>query len=353
MNDLDLDPQMEGRLRHTFETVADATPIDDTPWTRVQREADGRTGPARWLVAVAAALLLVVGTVGVWWVATRPSSAPVADEAQPRVPLTTSPPPIDPPAPVAPEGEEYPIERTGPISDFDPAVFGWDQVVDASSLRYWRTADAALFSFRTVTAQSDAVVEWSCNGQSFDQSAGMGCGSSLEMSVRPNEGTSWQGPDGRDGRGLWRWANVPAETDFVQYRVGDLVLWQRPVDGMAAFPAATQTNDGVHATAYRADGAVLARVDPATTDAAARRANELFPELIDRSVLDDARQQEAVEGVTREFAACLRGLDVDVVGANGETLTAHPAAGQEIERAWQACLAATQEWLDDFVAEHS
>lgn len=354
MNDLDLDSQLEGRLRHTFETVAAATPIDDTPWSRVRREAEGRPSPARWLVAAAAALLLVVGAVGVWWVATRPSSAPVADEPQPRVPLTTAPPPIDPPAPVAPEGEEYPIERISLPGGLDARALGQLQMVDASSFRFWSTSDATLFAFRSVGLQSDTVMEWLCDGQlNSDGGTSMGCGSALELSVRQNWGSSWEQPDGQPGHGIWQWSNVPADTDFVQYRVGDLVMWQRPVDGMASFPAASESNRGVVAIAYRADGAVLARVDEVTANAESLRANELFPELGDGSALDDERQQEAADGVTREFAACLRSMEVPVIGPAGDTPMAHPVAGQDMEPAWQACLVTTQEWLDDFVAEHS
>jgi hypothetical protein len=305
VNDLDLDSQLEGRLRHTFETVAAATPIDDTPWSRVRREAEGRPSPARWLVAAAAALLLVVGAVGVWWVATRPSSAPVADEPQPRVPLTTAPPPIDPPAPVAPEGEEYPIERISLPGGLDARALGQLQMVDASSFRFWSTSDATLFAFRSVGLQSDTVMEWLCDGQlNSDGGTSMGCGSALELSVRQNWGSSWEQPDGQPGHGIWQWSNVPADTDFVQYRVGDLVMWQRPVDGMASFPAASESNRGVVAIAYRADGAVLARVD--VPDLIATIQRESFDWFLEQGLAETFRDISPDQGLHRDPAARAR-----------------------------------------------
>lgn len=266
----------------------------------------------------------------------------------------TAPPPIDPPAPVAPQGEEYPIQRVDPAGGVDPVALPLMMLVDASSMRQWQTADAKLFAFHSIAMQSDEVVEVSCDGQlGPGGTVSTGCGTTLEMSIRQNTGTSWQQTDGQPGRGTWQWSNVPVDTDFVQYRVGDLVLWQRPVDGMAAFPAVSETDDGVVAVAYRADGAVLARVDRATDEAAMRRFDELFPELRDLSRLDGQEWKEASDGVTREFAACLRESGVSVQGADGATPVARPAAGRSIEPSWQSCLAAAQGWLDGFVASHS
>ena len=353
MNNTDVGPQLERRLRHAFDFVAAATPIDDAPWPQVRREAERPRGPTRVLVASAAALLLVVGVAGVWEVAVRTEPAPGADLQQ-RVPLTTAPPLIDPPAPVTPEGKEYPIERIDHDATMLSGVAGLLPLVDGSSLRYWRTPEATVFSFRSVALQSDEVVELSCAGQTFGDGSGAGCGLTLSMVVRQHIGSSWEQTDGQPGRGIWRWSNVPADTDFVQYRVGELVMWQHPIDGMAAFPAVSESNRGVVAVAYRADGAVLATADEASDREALRRVESLFPELSDQPRLDDAGLAAAHDGIIREFAACLRDLGVVVgaVGDDGATLVAQSEPDQDLDPAWQACITATQSWLDAFVAAY-
>jgi hypothetical protein len=355
MNQLDVDPQLERRLHQAFDFMAAATPIDDAPWVQVRREVERPRRTGRGLVAAAAALLLLAGAVGVWRVADREAPAATADLQQ-RTPLSTAPPPIDPPTPVMPEGEEYPIERIGHGAMELSGVAGLLSLVDESSLRYWRTRDATVFTVRSIAFQSDEVVELSCVGQQLRAGASATCGATPSLLVRQHVGWSlWEQTDGQPGRGTWSWSSVPADTDFVQFRVGELVLWQRPTDGMAVFPAVSETNLGAVAVAYRADGAVLATVDDASDRESTRRAAAMFPELIDRSQLDDATFVTARDGVIREFAACLRsrGVVVESMGGNGGELVAQPEPDEDIEPAWQACIVATQIWLDDFVADRT
>lgn len=354
MNQLDVDPQLERRLRQAFDSIAAATPIDDAPWLQVRREVERPRRTGRGLVAAAAALLLLVGAVGVWRVADREAPAATADLQQ-RTPLSTAPPPIDPPAPVMPEGEEYPIERIEFGVTELSGMAGLVPLVDESSLRYWRTSDVTVFSFRSVAFLSDEVVELSCVGQQFGDGVSAGCGATPSLVVRQHVGSLWEQADGQPGRGTWRWSNVPADTEFVQYRVGELVLWQQPIDGMAVFPAVSETNLGAVAVAYRADGAVLATVNEASDRESIRRAEAMFPELSDQSQLDDSALASARDGVIREFVACLRnrGVVVGTLGDNGGELVAQPAPDQDIEPAWQACLTTTQSWLDDFVADRT
>ena len=58
------------------------------------------------------------------------------------------------------------------------------------------------------------------------------------------------------------WANVPAETDFVQLASGDVRMWQRPVDGIVVFPATEQELAVLRALASKSQVKVLSTLAP-------------------------------------------------------------------------------------------
>lgn len=337
MTDLDIDPELEARLRRTMRVVADGTPIDTTPWGRVVREHEPRQ-TVRLAGAAAAVLLVGASAVGLWRVATRPEA-------------------VDTSSPVAPQGEEYPIERIPEPVLPRVAALAHNKssnglVADGSSFKYWTTADVAVaFAYRSINVQGDHVVELSCIGQQeSDGGAGYLCTPTIETRARPNVESTWDPSNGPAGSGFWRWANVPATTDFVQYRLGSLVLWQRPLDGEVIFPSNMGNPVSVVATAYRADGAVLQVVSaqmPVVDFEAAH------PELYQQSRLSEAEQVDALSGVQQQLMACLSGNGIMISGDAGAPVLATPPAGQDIEPAWQACITEAQHWLDAYVAEHT
>lgn len=352
MIDLEDDPALDDRLRRAFSTIANATVINDVLQDGSARVR--RTWPQRTLSA-AAALLLVATAMGLWQLNSR-STRPKATSALPRPPLVVPPPLIVPPTPVLPQGSEYPIERVpafplGSTADGGP-------VIDGSTIEYSQTADARQYRYRTLDVQGDYVVERSCVGTIVpDTSAPSetitsgGCGNTLESSLRPFTGSFWQEEDGKVGSGYWRWYNLPADTEFVQYRSGDLTLWQRPIDRLVLFPSGSA--ESAEAVAYRSDGAVLAMVDDATLASAAESAAEFFADLHREPQLDSADVELARAGVQSRFAACLEGRDVALTTSGGFQRVALPHNGDDMEPVWQACLVDAQGWLDDFIADHS
>lgn len=353
MIDLEVDPVLDARLRRTFSAIAAATPFDDEAWNSGVREE--RSRPTRLLAIAASVALLTAGAVGVWKVDSRSGSTEPANTL-PRPPLVVPPPMIVPPTPVTPEGAEYPIER---VPAFELGLIESEgPVVDGVSIGYSQTADSNQYRYRTLDVQGDYVVERSCFGalvpDATDPSetvTGVVCGNTIDSSIRPNIGSLWQEKDGQSGSGFWRWTNVPSGTDFVQYRSGDLILWQHPLDGYVHFPAGSPAEP--EAVAYRADGAILGTVNEATVAAANEEAAAYFAELNEGRQLDVEKNQEARDGVQDQFAACLAGHGIIFRVSGGYQRVAHPAFGEDMEPAWQACLIDAQHWLDAFIDVHS
>lgn len=352
MIDLEHDPVLESRVRRALEAVANSTAVDEGPWDESARVERTRTPR---LMTVAAALLVVAGAVGVWQLTTR--TAPTGPTSSlPRPPLVAPPPPIVPPKPAAPEGTEYPIRRVPPFELGRVADGG--PVINGSSLGYSQTADATQYTYRTLDVQGDYVVERSCVSaivpdvtRPSEVITGTGCTNTLESSLRPHTGTLSQHMDGQPESGFWRWSNVPPDTDFVQFRSGELLLWQRPIDGYVHF--ATGSPDSANAVAYRADGAVLAIVDAATVAAAGEVATEFFADLNRDSRIGSADVELARNGVQVQFARCLESRGVVLESSGEYQRVAFPRNGDDIEPAWQACLVDSQRWLDAFIDDHS
>lgn len=352
MIDLEVDPVWEARVRRTFSAIAAVTPVGDVSWTANVRVE--RLSPTRLLAVAASVVLLTAGAVGVWKVSSRSGSTEPANTL-PRPPLVVPPPMIVPPTPVLPEGTEYPIRRV-PAFELGSTSNG-GPVIDGSMIGYSQTADATQYSYRTLDVQGDYVVERSCVSALVpdvstpaDVITATGCANTLESSLRPYTGAFSQQEDGHPANGFWRWSNVPADTDFVQYRSGELLVWQRPIDGHVHFPAGTA--ESPEAVAYRADGAVLATVDAVAVAAAEEGAAEFFADLHRESRLDLADVELARDGVQDRFAQCLTSRNVDLKSSGKYERVAFPRDGN-IEPAWQACLADAQQWLDAYIDAHS
>lgn len=343
MTDLDIDPVMEARLRHTMRVVADGTPIDTTPWERVVREREPRRA-ARVVGAAAAAVLVGAASVGIWHVATRPEATQPAT-----VTPSSAPPLIVPSAPVPPKGDGYLIVRG------DLAVMPLDMrtglVLDGSS--YLRSTDPAMrFGYRTIELEGDRVIELRCEGQHALGDTGFGCQRSSDVGEGPMVGAFWSEADGQPIVGTWAWSNVPANTDYVQFQIGSTEVWQRPINSQVIFPTLSERPGNGVATAYRADGAVLAVVTTHASEVATQAFLAAHPELARRSLADD-RQAAARMGVQQQLLECLPTHSVAVSGTVGNTMLADPGPGQDIEPAWQTCIADAQDWLDEYVAQHT
>ncbi|MCU1399999.1 MAG: hypothetical protein JWN62_3108 [Acidimicrobiales bacterium] len=311
-----------------------------------------------------AAIIALVVTMSVRddQVAPLNSSGPTA--TQPFVaPTTTAPPPIVPAAPVVPQGVEYPIESIDPI-DVGLGTPVTPLVLDQRSLRFWKTADATLFAVRTIDVSDDRASDGRCAG-TVDMKVltpgaapvvngwGYGCGPAWLEALVPLVGGGWDQPDGGIGHGTWLWRNVPPDTDFVEYRSGDLVLWQRPLGGMASFPATSEnlTRD-THAIAYRADGAVLATLDDASVRTAFEAAREAVPGWMTGSQLPADLVDDGTKVATAAFTECLQtaGAVISSVDTGGVVDLPDGAAGNAV---WLGCLGPAQDALDAYAAEHA
>lgn len=353
MIDLEVDPVLDARLRRAFNAIAAVTPVGDVSWTANVRVE--RSSPTRLLAVAASVVLLAAGAVGVWKVSSRTGPTEPANTL-PRPPLVVPPPMIVPPTPVTPEGTEYPIER---VPAFELGLIESEgPVVDGVSIGYSQTADSSQYRYRTLDVQGDYVVERSCFGALLSDATnpsetvtGVGCGNTVESSVRPNIGSLWQQEDGQSGIGFWRWTNVPSGSDFVQYRSGDLIFWQHPLDGYVHFPVGSPAEP--EAVAYRADGAILGTVNAATVAAANEEAAAYFSELNEGRQLDGEKNQEARDGVQDQFAGCLASHGITFRVSGGYQRIADPPTGEDIDPVWQVCLVDAQQWLDVFIDVHS
>jgi hypothetical protein len=61
------------------------------------------------------------------------------------------------------------------------------------------------------------------------------------------------------GRDFWSWVGVPSDATYVVYTAGDTVQWQRPLSGIAAFPATAAHKASV--IAIEGTGRTLAAAD--------------------------------------------------------------------------------------------
>ncbi len=359
MIDQDIDPQLEARIRRTLSVIATTTPIDDLELT-VRRADASRLR----LVTIAAALIVVVGVGGLYVIATRLAAVEPAAVTSPavRLPTTTSPPPIVPPAPVAHQGEEYPIERMKPgaIPKLGGLLsLGVDTIVEASSTRFWKTADAEFFAFRTIGIEGDNVVDYRCAGELSDGGGwGGGCSSAASLAYQPAVGGSWSELDGQpgSGSGMWSWSSVPGDTDFVQYRSRNLVFWQHPVDGFAAFPATSADSAAdVSAIAYRSDGAVLAVVDAAATYAGAVAEQLALGATRQSSHLPEALVSPAQSLAVTSFSDCLTasGATLEPSDDVGTVKIATIGVGSDVDTVWVGCISVAQTALADYVAAHT
>lgn len=354
---------LDEQLRAVIDTAATPIGRNEIGATLAVPQARRRLMPVAAISIGIAAVVALVVTISVRedQVAPFNSSGPTA--TRPFVPpTTTAPPPIVPPLLVSPEGDEYPIERiTAPEVGLGTLVT--PLVVDQRSFRFWKTADATLFTVRTLTVESDRVSDGRCAGtvdlrvvtageDPVVNGWGYGCGPAWVESVMPLVGGGWDQPDGGVGHGTWRWCNVPPDTDFVQYRSGELVLWQRPVDGMASFPSTSEyPTRGTTATAYRADGAVLGTADDASMAAGSDVAKAAAPGWMDGSQLPDDLVQDGTHEAFTAFTGCLSsaGAIVSSIETGGTVDLPDGPAGDGV---WLGCIGPAQVALDAFVAAH-
>ncbi|MCW2749480.1 MAG: hypothetical protein JWR83_590 [Aeromicrobium sp.] len=318
-------------------------------------------------VAVAGVVVLVVAMA----VRTEQSATNSADVSVPTtvafVPPTTSvPAPIVPPAPVAPMGDEYPIARVAGV-DFGGVSLGTgDLIIDGRSVMVWRTADATVYRLRTPIVTGDRIWDGICSGElAFEDAAvadvapGAGgasaaCSPAWVAGVMPLTGGGWVQPDGGDGYGVWEWANVPASTDFVQISADGIERWQRPVDGMVAFPATREDMSlVVNAIAYRADGAVLATANATTMEQGSVAKHAADPSR----PIDPSLPTKVVDGVEPSaltaFDSCLTTAGTEITTATrGGAPSAQLPVGDAGDTIWSGCIETAQSSLDAYLRAH-
>lgn len=344
---------IDEQLRTLIESAATPIELDE-----LDPAMHHSTPPRRRMlpVLVGSMVLLGAGTGGAL-VASRP------DEHEPsRVPETPgveAPAAIVPPRPVPPSGDEYPLDATTagelpsiPMSAWDRlgGGLGAPAVADGRSLLSWRTRDGEFYGYRTIQRQRGQIVEADCVSELGGVTGtNTSCVPVAARNLNEDVSSSWSDPP---GAGTWMWTNVPDGTDYVQYRSDGTVLWQRPVDGLAVFPA-TGDRPNVVAIAYRSDGAILASTDPASMDAAWRAYQAALPNWFGGPEVPEASDEAAGTAAAEAFAACFTKA--------GNLPATRPTVPRRLEFAllpdgtaqsddlWASCLAAAQTAFDRYV----
>ena len=267
---------------------------------------------------------------------------------------------------MAPRGVELPNAAVTAGSVDFPDI-GSDTLirpVDLNSVRFSAVGDATLFAFRSVRVVDDHVLDADCFGiiepgpasanAPATKSTSMGCAPSIFRNIAPDVSFGSVHTDGQPDTGRWQWSNVPLDTDFVQFEDGNVLTWQRPVNGMVSFPTTSQNLiSTVVATAYRADGAVLGTVDASAILASPAAEQAVLPYWMTGSVLPNTQLAAAANLATNAFADCLTAIGA---GATVQP-TVNPGAARFFDLAhlanpaatWQECVNKAQTTLDTFI----
>ena len=185
---------IEAEIREIIESAGAPIRIDELGQPRGTVIGGRRRTP----VLVAATVVALVGVAGTIVALNardrdhaRTNSGP---EVSVSLPTTLPPSQIVPPQPVAPVGDEYPIHRVNDVEV--PTLHGpTAEVIDAASIRFWKTNDDTVMTFRTVRALGDLAVEFSCLGNLDGTGAEYGCSPSAYSPFGPD----WLGSSGVGG----------------------------------------------------------------------------------------------------------------------------------------------------------
>jgi hypothetical protein len=233
---------LEVRLRDVFAREVASMPISrgvddvgaDTDVSQVllvpmRTESTRRRATRVALGAVAAASIVALTAVAV-----RPS-----DSADDPVQAST----------FVPDGAEVPM----PLVDAAPPA---DHVIKPGSL-VSMTVDGQLFQqFVTAMQYAGEVRQMSCQ---FERGGSGGC-TPFDDAVPQTISRTSSVDNGVHGTNFWMWTGVPSDVVFVQFHEGDLVMWQRPVAGVASFPIA-DNGASPFAVGFDATGVQVARID--------------------------------------------------------------------------------------------
>ena len=253
---------LEERLRGAFEREAGQVRPTRPEWDSMHavpllttKPMAGRAPLIRWFVAAAVAVAAIAA-----WIVVRPDLSGREEAAT-----------------FAPTGVEVPVRV---VASIDPGV-----VVKPGSLATIRVdGHPATQVFVGADYWQGHVVQMSCVISVQD---GGSC--APFVGDRPRHVSRTSTVDNRRGSAnLWLWSGVPEGAAYVEYREGDVVHWQRPVAGVAAFP----TVDGlgnVAAVAYTDDGVELATASWATAPRDPEL-DELAP--IDPALYDELTQEQ-------------------------------------------------------------
>lgn len=143
---------------------------------------------------------------------------------------------------------------------------------------------------------------------------------------------------------LWIWANVPDTVAFVSFTDHhDNVLWQRPIEHVAAFPVDGHPRAGAIVTTYDNDGRTLSTMDAwpyNEPDGEPSEPSELPPSELPPSVRLDVDQARSLNELNdRVLTECLTaaGAEFDETGGLGVLNGAGDA-----DIIWETCVHTTQ-----------